>query len=110
MRRRTARRDSIELLSKARGQSEPAGAASLLGAALMGYVADRFDLTAGGMTRGETVEHLKTNGADASMVQHVDEILSECEGLQFGGRSGEALDGLTGRVESCINQMEAARF
>lgn len=109
MRRRYAHRNAMRKVAQARKQSNPSDAAALLVTALTGYVADRFDLAAGGLTRIEAVSHLKSCEMDPEIVERVDAALAECEAVEFGGQSGGSQDELADRVKACLDQLEAVR-
>jgi hypothetical protein len=56
-----------------------------LAEAVLGYIADRSDLPAGGLTRQEAIEHLHRMAIDAATVAEVDAFLADCELAAFGG-------------------------
>jgi len=114
VRRRQAKGQAIAKVQRACQQSTPTESAALLGSALLGYVADRFDLPAGGLTRAEAVEQLRARQVDDpqtnnGLADRVDAVLADCEAVQFAGMTGGA-DNLAGRVEACVQELEATRF
>lgn len=110
VRRRHARREALARVAEARRCGQPVEIASRVGSALLGYVADSFDLPAGSLTRAEAVRTLRDAGADAVLVEGVDRVLADCEAAQFGRIAPGAGHGLTDQVEACITQLEAARL
>ena len=104
-RRRGALKAARRKLREARQSGDVAGAM----AAVLGYVADRLDLPAGGMTRAEAVRHLEEAVRDDGVVARVDAVLESCEAARFGG-GGEAVEALFPRIGSCLKELERQRF
>ncbi|HRX84922.1 MAG TPA: BatD family protein [Phycisphaerae bacterium] len=85
-RRRGAKRTAQRAISEAKGR--PDGLAD----ALLGYVADRLNVPAGGLTRQEAVQRLRSAGVPGNLVAEVDEVLADCEAAQFGGGAASGAD------------------
>jgi hypothetical protein len=109
-RRRSARKLAVGRIRRAVAVGDSAGAAPDLMGALLGYVADRLDLPAWGLTREEALAKLCAAGAADKAVERTDEVLHECETVQFGGASASSADDLAGRVKECIDELEGLRL
>jgi len=108
-RRRTARhlaRSRIRHPGGAAGSSLPAAALNAIG----GYVADRCNLPAGGLTRAEAVRHLTERGVRPTLVEQVDRLLAECEQMQFAGTGGSDPRELAREAARCIDLLDRERF
>jgi hypothetical protein len=77
--------------------------------ALLGYVADRLNVPAGGLTRGEAVEQLRRAGVHDEAVDALDELLRVCEAAEFGGADASAGD-VRKRARAIIARLERSRF
>jgi hypothetical protein len=77
--------------------------------ALLGYIADRLNVPAGGLTRDDAVARLSRAGLDATNVQNVDALLAEGELAEFAG-AGVPVEALSGRVRDCIDRLEKVRL
>ncbi len=97
-RRRNARKSALAHLRQ--GQDDPAVAAQ----ALLGYIADRWDLPAGGLTRAEAVGRLQSARIDPEIVQQTDDLLCACEAAEFGGAA--TAGALAPQVEALIGRIE----
>ncbi|MCB9849469.1 MAG: BatD family protein [Phycisphaerales bacterium] len=100
-RRRGARREAQRALAQAAGN--PDRCADVL----LGYVADRLDLPAGGLTRQEAVRHLRGANVSAEVVTEFDNVLADCEAAQFGGGATSGAD-LEARVRKCLGSLVQA--
>jgi hypothetical protein len=107
-RRRSARRRAERRLGAAR-QADDVARVEAIALALGDYVADRCNLPAGTLTRGEVAAHLERCRVDATLIGDVSEILGECERLRYGGGAGET-DRLAQRAASVIRQLERVRL
>jgi len=101
-RRRSARRTAQRAIEQA------GGAPDALTDALLGYIADRFDLPAGGLTRQEAIAQLRQAAAPADCVRGIDEVLAECESAQFGGGAATAIGELSARVRAGLDALNRA--
>ncbi|MCC7291415.1 MAG: BatD family protein [Phycisphaerales bacterium] len=88
-RRSRARRIAEEKLRRLAGDSPPAARAALAADALIGFVADCFDLPAGAMTAAEVALALETRGGSEALVGGVREFLGACDAASYAG-SGTA--------------------
>jgi hypothetical protein len=100
-RRRGAKKVATRALARANG--DPNGCAE----ALLGYVADRLDLPAGGLTRQEAVRYLNGARVPEAVVVEMDDILADCEAAQFGGKASAGSE-LEARVQHCLNALTRA--
>lgn len=82
-----ARRRSRALRDAKSQLSASANAGEILGAVL-GYVANRFDMPAGSLTRREAADLLASNGASQIATQQLDELLAALEAAQYAGATG----------------------
>jgi hypothetical protein len=78
--------------------------------ALLGYIADRFDLPAGALTRQEAIARLEQAGAPTDLVQQVNDVLADCEAAQFGGGTAVALADLSSSVRNNMEALARAGF
>ncbi len=108
-RKRSARRSAFDLLDEPRSADDRAGVHSVA-TAITRYIADRFNLPAGGVTRGEAVASLREANVPASLVQEVDDLLAGCESMQYGGLTATATNQPVGQAKRCIDQMERIAF
>lgn len=83
VRRSRARRRAAETLSAATRASTAQARASVIGAALAGYLADRFDLPAGQVTSEDARRTLERIAAPPVLTQRVCDLLSACEAARF---------------------------
>lgn len=100
-RRRGARRTASQAVATAQGRPDA------LADALLGYIADRLDVPAGGLTRQEAVQRLRAARVSGDVVADVDDVLAECEAAQFGGRGAGGKD-LAARVERSLQALVRA--
>jgi hypothetical protein len=117
-RRRGARRRALRAIDRAAGRSDAdtsdtdpsAGVPGALADALLGYIADRFDLPAGALTRQEAIARLEQAGAPTDLVQQVNDVLADCEAAQFGGGTAVALADLSSSVRNNMEALARAGF
>jgi hypothetical protein len=117
--RRAARfRDDVALRRRsrayatARGLLRDADGTSLPGAvrgALLGYIADRCNVPAAGLTRAEAVRLINTRGIPVETVQAVDLLLESLESAEYGGAAGAVQDG-TNTARQLVDALERHRL
>ena len=108
-RRRSARKTAWQTIEAAAQKSE-AELAAAVSAAVGGYVADRCNLPAGGLTRAAVVEHLTDRLVSASAVKDIDGLLERCESLRYAGAGGTSRDDLVRAAMTAIERLEGERF
>ncbi|MCX5771772.1 MAG: BatD family protein [Candidatus Hydrogenedentes bacterium] len=81
-RARRARSRAVKRLDAAAGSAEPA---EELYRALLGYVADRYNLQETGLTSQEVTQTLEAGHVEAEVKEHVRKILRACERTRYGG-------------------------
>lgn len=83
--------------------SDPAA----LRATLIGYVADRCGVPAGGLTRVEAISLLSARGATAETVRAVDGLLEKLELAEYGGAAAtEGLDLAADDAKRLVDRLE----
>ena len=100
----TALRRRGKAMADARRRLAAAGGADAhahLAGAVLGYIADRCNAPAGGMTRADAARLLGERKAPAATVQAVDRLLASVEQAQYAGTS--AVDG--GQLASAAGQV-----
>ena len=82
-----------------------------IAAALTAYVADRFNLHEGGLTRQDVRHRLDDAGTPEDIAQHIDDVLAECDRHHYagGGRSGD-MSSLADDATRCIHELEGVRL
>lgn len=93
VRRANAARKLEEKIKRIRRRGSQGGAeesAAALERALRGYAADRFNLSADGMTMDEISESLGREGMEESKVLRLREILTACSEVQYAPSTGSA--------------------
>lgn len=108
-RRRSAHRKAQRAI-RAIGESSNSAAADRLAAAVTGYVADRLDLPAAGLTRTDVVAHLQEHGAPQETLHRIDELLLTCESAKYAGLGHHAPADLAQRAAQCINDLESEKL
>jgi len=81
-RARRAKARAVKRLDAAAGSAEPA---EELYRALIGYVADRYNLQETGLTSQEVTQALEGRQVEAEVKEHVRKILLACERTRYGG-------------------------
>jgi hypothetical protein len=108
-RRRSARRNASRALAAAQ-DGAGAQAADAVAGALIGYVADRCNLPAAGLTRTDAVEALLQRGVRTDVADRVDALLRRCDDARYAGRGVDTGDSLVARAEECIRELERQSF
>lgn len=114
-RRRGAKRNAITAIGRRdRTASRDAGAAGAasggIASAVTQYIADRCNLPAGGVTRGDAVAQLRSRGISENVIEHVDALLAECESAQYAGTEHTLSNDLAGRARRCIKELERQKL
>jgi len=102
-RSRSALRTATHLLNDA---TQPGDVA----AALSGYVADRLDLQAAGLTRSDLRRQLEDRSIDPALINSLDGILMKCEQHQYAGSNRQPADSLINEARNCLKDLEGARL
>jgi len=108
-RRRSARKKAQNTIHAASQMTE-AELAAAVSTAIGGYVADRCNLPTGGLTRSAVTEHLTDRRVPAAVVEEVDRLLEQCEGLRYAAAGGACRDGLVQAAMAAIERLEGERF
>ena len=106
-RARRARARGLKRLEAAAGSAEPA---EELYRALIGYVADRYDLQETGLTSQEVTQTLEGRQVEPDIKEHVRRILRACERTRYGGAklSSDELEALRRGAAEAIDRLESA--
>lgn len=102
-RSRSAARTAAAALNAATSSGDVANA-------LTGYVADRLNLPAAGLTRSDIRERLETHGADPELVASVDQVLADCEEHQFAGSARTPNAEVVTSARGCLASLQGARL
>jgi len=108
-RRRSAKRVAMHAIESA-GRENRAELASAVEIALCGYIADRCDLPAGGLTRAEAIEHLRQRSVSGTLIDEVDRLLERCEGMRYGAGEAGAEAIVADAAQQCIARLERERL
>ncbi len=114
-RRRGARKNAIAAIAErdrtARRDAGATGAASGgIASAVTQYIADRCNLPAGGVTRGDAVAQLRGRRISEHVIEDVDALLAECESAQYAGAKHASSNDLAGRARRCIDELERQKL
>ncbi len=101
-RRRGAMPNARRLIEQAAREESTA----MLASALMGYIADRFNAPAAGMTRADAIALLSAHGASSESRIEVDRLLDELEFARYGAAGGVTASDLADRALRIIEGME----
>lgn len=99
-RRSRALRDAKSRLGDARTAGD-------LLAALLGYVADRFDAPSGSITRQEAVNMATAHGASTDVASKLDSLLALLEAAQYAGATGLNLNDATQEARSLLAKIDS---
>lgn len=77
-------------------------------AAVVGYVADRCGVPAGGMTRSDARRLLESRSTARALVEQVDALLDQLEQAQYGG--GSAGSGMATEAQRLVDALEKERL
>jgi hypothetical protein len=109
-RRRLAHRTAMQALGRAPGGDATAPSESLVAAAVTGYVADRCNVPPASVTRDEAIKKLRSRNMPDTLIDEVDELLSECEGAQYGAAGAVESHHTKERARRCIDELERRGF
>ncbi len=104
-RRKSAKRIANHKLANAINTTDPTAAANLAASTLTTYIADRCNLPAAGLTRTDAVTHLQNRFVTESLITDIDQLLEECEHIQYAP-STSAAQNITTRTQQCITRLE----
>ncbi len=93
----------------ARRALKAAGAAaspSQVSSALTGYIADRYNLPAGGVTRADVVETIAKRGVSEETIQAVDALLESLELAQYGGAAADVVRDSVASARDLVDALE----
>ncbi len=108
--RRRAARKVADRAIRAAAATTPEQVAGLLSGAVSGYVADRCNLPAGGLTREEVIEHLRRRHLAPERVAEVDAFLELLENARYSGIAATPGDDLYRRAQCCLDRLEREKF
>jgi hypothetical protein len=109
-RRRSARSTATAAIRAAMAENDASAAASRIGAALTGYIADRCNLPAASVTRNDAVSELRSRNVPDVLIDDIDELLAECEGAQYGAARHSGGSETADRVRRCVEELERRGF
>jgi len=117
--RRAARfRDDIALRRRSRAyaaarrllrDTDGASPPAVVRGALLGYIADRCNVPAAGLTRAEAVRLITARGVSAETLQAVDSLLESLELAEYGGAAGAVQDGVNA-ARQLVDTLERHRL
>jgi hypothetical protein len=101
-----AKARALKRIEAAARSAEPA---EELYRALIGYVADRYNLHETGLTSQEVAQTLEARRVEAEVNEHVRKILRACERTRYGGSklSGDEIEALTRGAAEAIDRIES---
>ncbi|MCG3130791.1 MAG: hypothetical protein FLDDKLPJ_01564 [Phycisphaerae bacterium] len=105
-RRSRARRHAVEVMSAAAKAPTAPARAGMIGAALAGYLADRFDLPVGQVTSEDARRALERFAAPPALTQRVRDLLSACEAARFSPAAEVGHDIDAARALALIDEIE----
>jgi len=105
-RRQSARKTATAAIRRAIADASGSAAASHVAAAVMGYVANRCNLPPGNVTRNDVVNQLRLHKLPEATINQVDELLADCEGVQYGAVERASRKDLVKRARDCLNELE----
>jgi len=108
-RRRSAARTALRRLQQAGRLREEGACYRQVWAALLGYVADRYNLPVGGLTPADAVHTLRANGAPQELVAECEQILAACEQAQFAGLGSASAAETLDRARRWLRDFEKIR-
>ncbi|MBG81226.1 MAG: hypothetical protein CMJ39_11045 [Phycisphaerae bacterium] len=106
IRSRRAGRQSLITLSSVSNMPESSQPAAII-EAICTYVADRTGQTPAGFMRGDAIATLRSCNTDEPLVHEVDQLISQCELLQYAGGGTGDIANLTRTAEAMITRLEA---
>jgi hypothetical protein len=106
LRRRSRAYSAARKALASNGRSSPDAIAS----ALLGYIADRCNAPAGGLTRMDAVRLLSERSLGVEKVQAVDDLLGSLEQARYGGGPAGDADSYSKRAKQLIDDLESARL
>ena len=101
-RRRGAMTNARRLMDQAVREESTA----MLASALMGYIADRFNAPAAGMTRADAIALLSAHGASSESRIETDRMLDELEFARYGAAGGVKASEAADRALRIIEDLE----
>lgn len=81
-------------------------AGSGIAAALLSYIADRFDAPAAGMTRADALARLQSAGVSPNLVTETSSLLESLEYAEYGGMKGLSHDEAATRARRIVDTLE----
>ena len=107
----TARSRARSAGRTARARLHAADDVTGIAAALTAYVADRFNLHEGGLTRQDVRNRLEDAGTPADIAQRIDDVLAECDRHHYsGGARSDDMPSLADDASRCIRELEGVRL
>lgn len=83
---------------------------SSISATLTAYVADRFDLHEGGLTRHDIAQRLSNATVADELADRIDQLLAACERHHFSGGGDADSASLVVEAERCIRDLEGVQL
>ncbi len=105
-RKRNARRNALAAINHASRADNPIDD---IASAITAYVADRYNLPTGGLTREEALRKLSESQCPTVTLEAVDALLSECESAKYAGLTQATGSDMADRAKTIINDLERWR-
>jgi len=109
-RRRSAQKTALAAIRRAVTGADKAAAASCAAGAVVRYVADRCNLSAGNVTREDVLRQLRMRNLPEATINRVDELLTECEGTQYGAAEHASTKRCIERARDCLSELERRKL
>ncbi len=108
-RRRSAMRKARGIIHRARTQAG-APAADLLMGALTGFIADRCNVPAGGLTRADSIDALRRHNAADDLIQDFDELLEQFENSKYARVEHRATEESVRRATNLLERLQIEKL
>ncbi len=106
-----AHRANTSGLKRLRGVAKADEPADALYRALIGFVADLFDLEEYGLTSADVTREFENRSIDPALSERTVRILKACERARYASQelSGDEITALLSAAEACINELKSTK-